>query len=170
MFKESKVLIKKSASTEFPEFSRNLKYFLKIPWVFQIFPECHKKHCFFQVFQVFQVCLNPDNIWCFIQCNKTEIIFFSDSSFLYRGFQVCYKRCPFFSLSFNQQLNRYIRSYFQYYIGILNKKITYLTCITCLTFSSCYWIILDKCKIIEIWPKYHTCIFPTPSTTISPPL
>ena len=50
------ILIKKSISTELPEFSLNLKYFLKIPWVFQVFLECHKKYCFFQVFQV---CLSP---------------------------------------------------------------------------------------------------------------
>ena len=33
--------------------SRNLKYFLKIAWVFQVFLEYNKKHCFFQVFQVY---------------------------------------------------------------------------------------------------------------------
>ena len=49
---ESKVLIKISISTEFPKFSRNFKYFLKIPG----FPWVSQKRLFF--FQVFQVCLS----------------------------------------------------------------------------------------------------------------
>ena len=51
------------------EFSRNLKYFLKIPRIFQVFPECHKNTVFFLRFSWFVWALPKE---CIILSHQNE--------------------------------------------------------------------------------------------------
>ena len=57
-------------STESPEFSRNLIYFLKIPLVFQVFPECHKK----QSFRGFPGLSEPCKCGVWVGCKCMEFV------------------------------------------------------------------------------------------------